>query len=136
MYPTNGSSLPPLTIDSKTYTADFNGAYVVDGQTLVPGTPAITISGTPVSLALGASNVVVSGSTKFLHPTYGGSLPPITVGSQIYDANADGAYVMAAKAGTPVIVIAATAGAGLASSAVYTMDSQIYTQQYPLLMAL
>jgi hypothetical protein len=41
--------------------------YIVgDGQTLVPGGPGITVSGTPVSLAPGATRVVVGGSTAGL----------------------------------------------------------------------
>ncbi len=51
--PTNDIFLPLLTIGSRTYTATSNGAYVIGGQILTPGTPAITVSSTPIIWLLG-----------------------------------------------------------------------------------
>ncbi len=41
---------------------------MVAGQTLAPGGPAITVGGTPVSLAVGATQVVVGSRTVVLTP--------------------------------------------------------------------
>jgi hypothetical protein len=47
-------------------TANAQSEYVVGGQTLVPGGPGIVISGTTISLAPGATQVVVGSSTAGL----------------------------------------------------------------------
>lgn len=64
-------ALPILTLVGTTYTANKASAYEIAGQTLQQGGSAITISGTPVSLAAGASILIV-GTSKFdiaLNPT-------------------------------------------------------------------
>lgn len=51
-------------------TATAETDYILAGQTLVPGAPAITISGTTISLAAGGSTVYVNGIASIL-PTPG-----------------------------------------------------------------
>ncbi|KAL8752289.1 MAG: hypothetical protein Q9184_005781 [Pyrenodesmia sp. 2 TL-2023] len=52
-----------LAINGNRYTEMSNSAFLIGSQTLTPGGPAITVSGTPISLPLGATAVVVGGST-------------------------------------------------------------------------
>lgn len=54
---------PILTIGSQIVTANKVSEYIFDSQTLIPGGPAVTISGVKVSLASGGSDVVVQRST-------------------------------------------------------------------------
>ena len=54
-----------MTLNGHTYTADSGGKFTIDGQTLTPG-GIITVSGTPVSEAPGATDVVIGGSTEIL----------------------------------------------------------------------
>jgi hypothetical protein len=62
--------LPVLTISGTTYTASpLPGEYVIGGQTLDPGGPAITVSGSTFSLAPGGSTVVINGHTSVLGVT-------------------------------------------------------------------
>ncbi|KAH6870138.1 hypothetical protein BKA58DRAFT_286488, partial [Alternaria rosae] len=65
-----------------------NPTFVVSGQTLAPGGPAITFSGTTISLAPSASFVVVNGITSALAiPTpQAGNSPTITIGNDIIGA--------------------------------------------------
>ena len=54
-----------MTFDGQTYTADAQGDFTIDGQTLTPG-GMITVSGTPISEAQGATDVVIGSSTEAL----------------------------------------------------------------------
>ena len=141
LHPTN-TVLPPLTIGSKIYTADGISGYVIGSQRLSPGGPSITISGTPISLAADASQVVIAGSTELLHPT-GTVLPPITIGSHIYTADGTAGYLLGGQTLIPgaaaVTIPALTAPApnpvpgsnsGLEAEALaqaYTVGNQIFT---------
>ena len=58
-------ALPPLTLGSHTFIADSSGGYQIIGHTLTPG-GAITVSGTPISLAPSAIDLVVGSSTEIL----------------------------------------------------------------------
>lgn len=60
-------ALPTLTIGSHAYTADPTGGYIIDHETLHPG-DAITVSNSIISLAPGASALVIDGTTKPLSP--------------------------------------------------------------------
>ncbi|KUJ18980.1 uncharacterized protein LY89DRAFT_668019 [Mollisia scopiformis] len=53
---------PPLVIAGQIITANSQGDYVVGSQTLIPGGTAITVSGSTISLASGASDIVVFGT--------------------------------------------------------------------------
>lgn len=56
-----------LAIHENTYTAISGSSFLVGSQTLIPGRPAITVSGTPVSLPLDATAVVIGDSTVPIH---------------------------------------------------------------------
>lgn len=57
---------PPITLGSQTFTANSLSQYTIDGQTLVPDGPAITVNGTPISLPATPSDVVIGSSTEVL----------------------------------------------------------------------
>lgn len=57
-----------ITVGGKGYTADASTKFLVEGQTLVPGSTPITVSGTPISLAADASQAIVDGSTSQFIP--------------------------------------------------------------------
>lgn len=61
-----GKDAPTITFNGFTATPDSSSEYLLDEQTLKPGGPAITISGTQVSLAPGASAIIVGSSTSVL----------------------------------------------------------------------
>jgi hypothetical protein len=61
-----GQDAPTITFNGVAATPDSSSEYVLGEQTLKPGGPAITISGTQVSLAPGESAVVVGSSTSIL----------------------------------------------------------------------
>ncbi|KAL1634099.1 hypothetical protein SLS58_010797 [Diplodia intermedia] len=76
------TSLPILTIGGSTVTPQTVGGnvgYVIGGQTLVPG-GSISTDGTLISLAPGATAVVVNGVTQALNPVIATSLPNVVVG--------------------------------------------------------
>lgn len=68
-----GNDPPPatLTINGMTATVNSASAYVLETQTLKPGGPAITVSGTRISLASNAATVVVGSQTSALSKTMG-----------------------------------------------------------------
>ena len=72
----------PITIGTQTLTPNSASEYLIASQTLVPGGPAITVSGTPVSLAPGATAVVVgtrtSGLGNYIWSGIGGGGPTTT----------------------------------------------------------
>lgn len=123
------ATMPPLlTFGSQTFTANTASDYIIDGQTLVPGAPPITISNTPISLAPGASEVVIGGSTEILRS--GLTLPPIIIGSHTFTANNAGAYVIGSQTLTPgasgIVVPESVLSPG-ASLSVFTVAGQVFT---------
>ncbi len=88
-----------ITVGSQSITLGSASNFVIAGQTLHPGAPDITFQGTPVSLGLSASVIVVAGSTVTL-PT-AASAPAITVGFQSITLNSASHYVVAGKTLTP-----------------------------------
>ena len=61
-----GERPPTLTLEGVTATPDALSGYVLGEQTLRAGEPAITVSGTKISLASDASAIVVDSSTRVL----------------------------------------------------------------------
>ncbi|CAI6339562.1 unnamed protein product [Periconia digitata] len=108
---TNPPSAPlPVAIDSQTLTPIFDSnkkpseqtptAYVIQGQTLVPGGKAITIQGTVFSLPTTPTAIVVNGQTTTITPAYGAvisttTIPLLTLFQSTFTANAAGNYVIA-----------------------------------------
>jgi uncharacterized protein YodC (DUF2158 family) len=111
-----GKDAPTITFNGFTATPDSSSEYVLDEQTLKPGGPAITISGTKVSLAPGASPIVVGSSTSVLVAS--GSLgdkaqddSPAPVLTLTANSNSASEYVIedqTIKPGGPAITISGT----------------------------
>ena len=55
---------PAFALGGSTIYRNTASAFVVDGHTIAPGGPAITVAGTPVSLAADATHVVVGSATQ------------------------------------------------------------------------
>lgn len=53
-----------LTVNGQTITANPSSAFIIGGQTLVPGGPQITVSGTVISLGPGGTVIVIGGTTS------------------------------------------------------------------------
>ena len=83
---------PPLTISGHTVTADSLGQYVINDQTLTRG-GVVTVSGTKISLAANASDVIVGTSTEALDPSVTAELASGANGTEIqkFSGNALGA---------------------------------------------
>ena len=91
-----------LTFGGSTYTANAASHFVVAGQTLAPGA-AITVSGTPISLASGGNVAVVGTSTQSLKVASPISPAPavLTFAGSTYTANAASQFVVAGQTLTP-----------------------------------
>ncbi|PVI05688.1 hypothetical protein DM02DRAFT_492707, partial [Periconia macrospinosa] len=108
---TNPPLVPlPVTVGSQTFTPiiDTNKksddqtptGYILQGQTLVPGGPPITVQGTVYSLLPTPTAIVVNGQTTTITPDYGAvisttTIPLLTLFQSTYTANAAGNYVIA-----------------------------------------
>ncbi|MCJ1243541.1 hypothetical protein MMC30_000738 [Trapelia coarctata] len=84
------SHLPAVTLDGLIATANSQSDYIIGGQTLIPGGPAITVSGTRISLAPSAAAIVIGTSAIPFKPSLGVSALPevITVEGLTVTANA------------------------------------------------
>ncbi|KAL8852903.1 MAG: hypothetical protein Q9221_002279 [Calogaya cf. arnoldii] len=77
--------IPSVTIDQPIVSADSALFYSIGEQTLSPGGPAITISGTSYSMADGATALLVGSSTI---PLNAQSNPPaLSINGQVYSAD-------------------------------------------------
>ena len=85
-HPTATPSIPnqpsPFTISGQTVTANSLSQYAIDNQTLTPG-GAITVSGTKISLAPNASDLIVGTSTKASGPSATAKLSPGPKGTEV-----------------------------------------------------
>ncbi|MCJ1252994.1 hypothetical protein MMC24_000801 [Lignoscripta atroalba] len=98
-----------ITFGGSTVTANARSEFVIGTQTIFPGASAVTISGTPISLAPLASNIVIGGSTIILSPTPAPAV--ITIGGSTITANAQSDFVIGTqtlKPGGPAITISGT----------------------------
>lgn len=90
--------LSPLVIGGETITANPAYEYVIGTTTLAPGGPAVTVSGTTLSLLPSATAVVINGQTTHIAQSYGGYYgtttiaPLLTWKSRVYTPNAAGYY--------------------------------------------
>lgn len=96
---TEGPILAPVTIAGQTVTANAASQFVVSGQTLEAGGPAITVDGTTVSLAPSATAVIINGVTSTISQAYGAiytttTAPLLTLNDHVYTANRAGYYVI------------------------------------------
>lgn len=81
---------PPLTIGDNVFTASPGSGttYIIGSSTLTPG-GVITVDGTTISLAPGATALIVNGQTTTLHPDNYATItnpPVLTIGSHTYTA--------------------------------------------------
>jgi hypothetical protein len=113
---TASNTAPTITFNGVKVTPDSSSEYVLGEQTLKAGRPAITISGTEVSLASGASAIVVGSSTRVLiafgnpgdHVLHGSSAPVLTLTA---NSNSASEYVVGdqtIKPGGPAITLFGT----------------------------
>ena len=87
-----------MTFKSLKFTADPTKGFYISGQTLTPG-GVITISGTPITLALSATALIVGSATVNIGPMT--SLPVLIIGSQIVAADSAGKYIVAGQTLNP-----------------------------------
>ncbi|MCJ1465894.1 hypothetical protein MMC07_004513 [Pseudocyphellaria aurata] len=92
----NANHLPPLTIDGTTILPNSASEYVVGSQTIIPGAPAVTISGTPISLAPSASKIVVGSITAALIGN-ANLLPPLTIDGTAILPNSASEYAIGSQ---------------------------------------
>jgi len=101
---------PSIVVGGHPLTTNNAGDFIVGSNVLHPGSPAITISNTPISLDASASQVIVGGSTIQLLPAL--TTPPsVTIGGHPLTTNSAGAYIIASQTltpGGPAITIAST----------------------------
>ncbi|KAK0317624.1 hypothetical protein LTR82_011393 [Friedmanniomyces endolithicus] len=108
--PGAAANIPLLTIGSQTFTANAATQFsLAPGETLTPG-GVVTVSGTTISLASGASAVVINGQTRNLAAPATTPAPQVTVGGTVYQANAGSTYDIGGQILTPggVITVSGT----------------------------
>lgn len=99
------ANIPLITLGSQTFTANAATQFsLAPGATLTPG-GAVTFSGTTVSLAGDASQVVVNGQTEGLRAPMVTPAPAITMDGMVYAANAGSTYDIDGSMLTPGGVI-------------------------------
>ncbi|MCJ1414358.1 hypothetical protein MMC32_000684 [Xylographa parallela] len=115
---TTAAALSIIALGDSTITENSVLQYTVGSKTLVPGGPAITVSGTTISLARFASAIVVNGVTQSLPTQVPGlqtsGLPPkplITIGGVVITPSTAELYLVGTQtlvAGGPAITVAGT----------------------------
>ena len=102
------AALPPvLTIGGTPVTANPSSAFIVGGQTAVPGGPPITVGGTIISVAPGGTAAVVNSAIIPLTPIPGPqpqptALPPVlTINGIPVTANPSSAFVVGGQTAVP-----------------------------------
>lgn len=89
------SSHQPIIIGRKTLTAQSDrSGYIINGQTIQPGSPAITIAGKSVSLDPSKSTLIIDGHA--LRPGY----PAITVSGIVISLESSSASTLVIISGT------------------------------------
>ena len=92
-----------VTFGGSTFTADADGDFELDGQTLRPG-GVMTVDGTSISYAVDGADVVFGSDTQFLAAVTWYK-PTITFESSIYTADAASNFVIGGQPLTPGGVI-------------------------------
>ena len=103
--PEEFSQLGILSFGGTYHKADTSDRFMIAGQTLAPDGPAVTISGTPISLAANATAAVIGASTvPIIHdPAIGMPIvaPVLTFVGSSYTAGASRAFLIAGQTFTP-----------------------------------
>lgn len=94
IHPTGATAAPGLTFNSGTFAADSKGDFIIADQTLTPG-GAITVSGTPISVAAGGSVAVVGTRSQLLiHGPMITQEPIFTFDGSTYTADASSEFTI------------------------------------------
>jgi hypothetical protein len=95
---------PTLTIGDSVFTQvpGSDNAFLIAGQTLVPGGQPITMSGTTISLSPGATALVINGQTSQFAPArVVTNAPLLTIGSATYTAISGTTFIIGGQTLTP-----------------------------------
>lgn len=132
-----------LTIGDRIFTASpsSGNSFVIEGQALEPGGPAIIVSGTTISLAPSASFAVINGVTSTLNTAAAAQItpPPLTIGDTVFTAlpGTGTAYVIGSMLLTPggsVVVGSITISLSSGATAlVINGQTSIITTNQPLI---
>lgn len=131
-----GSSVIPLTVPVpisgplpistlSPFTTNTASEFVFQTQTLTPGGPAITVSGTKLSLASNAEYIVENTHTINLKPALTDQAPPvISFAGSTYTANAASEFIFQTQTLTPggPAITVSSAELSLASDAGYIIE--------------
>ena len=111
------SEIPaPITVGSAVVTPNTNSEYVIGSETLSPGGSPITISGTPYSLASGATELVIGTTTEVLTTGAGmgsyiwsglGGAPTASASTAAEGSTTDSGEILSGTAPAPSSVSAA-----------------------------
>lgn len=101
--PTTSGTLPPLTIGDRVFTPlpGYTSGYLIGTETLTPG-GSVEVDGTTISLAPGATAVVVDGVTTTLAaPASLTNAPLLTIGPETFTAVSGTTYRVHGQTLTP-----------------------------------
>jgi len=105
--PGAAANIPQITLGSQTFTANAATQFSLGpSATLTPG-GIIVVGGTTISLANGASEVVINGNTETLRSPAVTPAPQITIAGTVYQANHGSTYDIAGQLLTPGGIITA-----------------------------
>ena len=90
-----------FTVGNEVVTANSASQYVVNGQTITPGAPAVIISGTPISLDPSTKNVIIGSNTIPLEQPSPSPLPSFTFENKVITADSASHYVINGQTLTP-----------------------------------
>lgn len=135
------ASTPPLLTVGGSVFSPLPGSgttFVVGDQTLAPGSSAITVSGTAISLGSAASFVVMNGVTSTLSnaaPQI--TPPPLTIGDSVFTPlpGTATAYVISSMLLTPggsIVIAGATISLG-ATALIVNGQTSLITSQRPVI---
>lgn len=90
--PGAAANIPLLTVGSKTFTANAATQFsLAPGATLTPG-GQVFVAGSTISLARGATAVIINGNTHSLDSPAITPAPLLSIGRTVYQANAGSTY--------------------------------------------
>ena len=118
---------PAITFGSILVTADSASRYIIGSQTLIPGAPAIVVSGAPVSLAPSASDIIIAGSTLQLSSDFDYIVGSQTIVPGAPQITVSGIPVSLALSGDNVIIGGSTFALAAGALPVITLGSQLIT---------
>ena len=100
---------PAITFNGATVTRDVSSDYIIGGQTLMPGGPALTISGTVLSLAESGTVLILGSSTVSISPIPSPPIAPIiSIDGSVVTADPESAFVIGTQTlapGGPAITV-------------------------------